>query len=103
MNEQDVENVHGLVLALAEAVGGDVDGLWSHQLDREWSVAANLGNRRRQFAAVNCTAATLDPGQVAAWYNGWLAGFWSTDATLVTMLEGSLTQALEKELQRVVA
>lgn len=101
MNQEDVESVHGLVLALAEAVGGDVDGLWSHQLNREWSVAANLGDRQRKFAAVNCTAATLEPGYVAAWFNGWLAGFWSRDAALVTMLEGSLTEALEQELRRV--
>lgn len=61
------------VTQLAIALGvSNLKDVWIHKIDERWTIALNGGDEATEVDPGLSMKATVDPINVAVWFNGWL-------------------------------
>lgn len=67
-----------LLVELADALGvkkiNELGGAWVCKIDPHWTIALNGTKQKTEVTIEGAMGATLEPYQMAVFFNGWLAG-----------------------------
>lgn len=81
------------------------DRIWTHRLDKNWTIAANGKDHEVEVEPEKCMKAKLQPIDFAVWWNGWLAGLFNpyggTFAAGSGANEDAFIKAVEKAVQEL--